>query len=67
VDGIALAQAIASSYPTIPVLLTTGYVRRTDPDLSWPVLRKPYDVAALDKAIQETVENHECAKAAVAR
>jgi PAS domain S-box-containing protein len=58
VDGIALAQAIASSYPTIPVLLTTGYARRTDPDLAWPVLRKPYDVAALDKAIQETVENH---------
>ena len=41
VDGIALAQAIASSYPTIPVLLTTGYARRTDPDLAWPVLRKP--------------------------
>jgi two-component system NtrC family sensor kinase len=57
-DGIDLAQAVASAYPAIPVLLTTGYARRMDPDLVWPVLRKPYDVEALDKAIYETIEKH---------
>ena len=57
-DGIALAQAVASAYPAIPVLLTTGYARRMDPDLVWPVLRKPYDVQALDKAIYETIQKH---------
>ena len=40
------------------MLLTTGYARRMDPDLVRPVLRKPYDVEALDKAIYETIEKH---------
>jgi PAS domain S-box-containing protein len=51
-DGIALARALRERYPNLPVMLVTGY---TDaPALAqaeFSVLRKPYGLADLSRAI----------------
>jgi DNA-binding NtrC family response regulator len=56
-NGMALAQAIGNSYPQIPVLLTSGYsdVVQTA-ESQFPILRKPFQLPALDKAIREALE-----------
>ena len=54
-NGLQLADALRRRHPDITVLLTTGYsssaqdaVRR-----GFAVLRKPYDLAALERALRE--------------
>jgi PAS domain S-box-containing protein len=56
-NGMALAQAIASRYPQLPLLLTSGYsdVVQTA-ESQFPILRKPFQLPALDKAIREALE-----------
>ena len=56
-NGMALAQAIGNRYPQIPVLLTSGYsdVVQTA-ESQFPILRKPFQLPALDKAIREALE-----------
>jgi len=54
-DGVALAQALAERFPRIPVVLTTGYSKVFDQDPHWPVLRKPYQIAALGRIIHDTL------------
>jgi len=56
-NGMALAQAIGNRYPQIPVLLTSGYsdVVQTA-ESQFPILRKPFRLPALDKAIREALE-----------
>ncbi len=56
ITGLDLADAVRQRFPSIPVLLTTGYsssaqnaVRR-----GFAVLQKPYDIAALQRALGET-------------
>jgi two-component system, NtrC family, sensor kinase len=58
-NGLDLAREIAVRFPTIPVLLTTGYsasaqdaVRR-----GVVVLQKPYDLEGLRRNIREAVES----------
>jgi two-component system NtrC family sensor kinase len=53
-NGIELAHQIRRDYPDLPVLLTTGYFNAVDKPLprGLPVLRKPYDVAELQKAVR---------------
>jgi PAS domain S-box-containing protein len=55
-DGLALAQQISIDYPRLPVILTTGYAKRLDADPGFPVLRKPYDISALGRAIREAID-----------
>jgi CheY-like chemotaxis protein len=56
-NGIALAQEIKNRYPSIPVLLTSGYsdvVQTAVPHVR--VLRKPFQLPALEKSIREALE-----------
>jgi nitrogen-specific signal transduction histidine kinase/CheY-like chemotaxis protein len=58
-DGVALAREIRSRFPHIPVLLTSGYsdaVRAAEHQFA--ILRKPFQISALDKAVRETLEQH---------
>jgi two-component system NtrC family sensor kinase len=52
-NGLDLARRIGTLRPTLPVLLATGYsdVAQEAADEGFPVLRKPYEVAALHAAI----------------
>jgi PAS domain S-box-containing protein len=56
-NGIALAQEIANHYPDIPVVLTSGYndVVQTA-QARFSILRKPFQLSALEKAIREALE-----------
>jgi PAS domain S-box-containing protein len=54
-DGVALAQALAERFPRIPVVLTTGYSKVFDQEPHWPVLRKPYQIAALGRIIYDAL------------
>jgi len=58
-NGVELAHQIRKDYPRLPVLLTTGYFNAADKPLprGLPVLRKPYDVAELKKAVSTTIGN----------
>jgi PAS domain S-box-containing protein len=56
-NGIALAQEIGSRYSWIPVLLTSGYsdvVQTVASQL--PILRKPFQLPALEKFIREALD-----------
>jgi PAS domain S-box-containing protein len=56
-NGIALAQEIGNRYPHIPVLLTSGYsdvVQATESKRA--ILRKPFQLPALEKSIREALE-----------
>ncbi len=53
IDGVGLAGAIRSRYPSLPVILTTGYsdaAQAAPPDLR--ILHKPFDADALRDFIQ---------------
>jgi two-component system NtrC family sensor kinase len=56
-NGVELAHQIRKDYPDLPVVLTTGYYNAVDKPLprGLPVLRKPYDVAELKKAVEAAV------------
>lgn len=56
-NGIALAQEIGNHYPQIPVLLTTAYsdVVQTA-ESRFAILRKPFQLAALEKSLREALE-----------
>jgi DNA-binding NtrC family response regulator len=58
-NGIALAQEIGTRYPHIPVTLTSGYsdVVQTA-DSRFAILRKPFQLPALEKFIREALEHH---------
>jgi len=56
-NGIALAQEIGNRYPQIPVLLTSGYSDVVQTAGSqFTILRKPFQLPALDKSIREARE-----------
>jgi PAS domain S-box-containing protein len=57
IDGIGLAAEVRSRYPTLPVLLTTGYseVLQAAPS-NLKILRKPFDADALKNFVQEFAE-----------
>ena len=50
-DGLALARKVTDRYGSIPIVLTTGYTRAFDSDPEFPVLQKPYQIAALGRLI----------------
>jgi CheY-like chemotaxis protein len=55
-NGIHLAQEVNEHYPKLPVLLTTGY---SDVAMSagtrFPILRKPFELAGLERAVREAL------------
>jgi PAS domain S-box-containing protein len=56
IDGLALARTVSTKYPRIPVVLTTGYTKVFETDPEFPVLRKPYQIAALGRVIHDALE-----------
>jgi PAS domain S-box-containing protein len=55
IDGLALARTVCTRYPHIPVVLTTGYTEAFDTDPEFPLLRKPYQIAALGRVIHDAL------------
>jgi PAS domain S-box-containing protein len=55
-DGVELALAVRERYPDIPVVLTSGYAKALRAHHALPILRKPYQLAALGKAIRENID-----------
>jgi CheY-like chemotaxis protein len=55
-NGIHLAQEVSELYPTLGVLLTTGYSDvAAAAETRFPILRKPFEVAALERAVSEAL------------
>jgi PAS domain S-box-containing protein len=54
-DGLALAREINKRHPRLPVLLTSGYAKALSEPHGLPILRKPYQIAALAEAIRTTL------------
>jgi CheY-like chemotaxis protein len=56
-NGIALAHEINNRYPHLPVLLASGYTDVVQANESrFVILRKPFQLPALEKAIREILE-----------
>jgi CheY-like chemotaxis protein len=49
-DGIALARKLGELHPHLPVLVTTGYANAAE-KVDLPILRKPYDIGDLGRAV----------------
>jgi two-component system NtrC family sensor kinase len=56
-NGIDLAAAVRGRFPAIGVLLTTGYSSSAQDAArqGFDVLQKPYDLAALERALRTTL------------
>jgi len=56
-NGLELAQAIRERHPGLPVLLTSGYseVVAKEGTFGFPLLRKPYSVEALSRALRKAL------------
>jgi PAS domain S-box-containing protein len=65
-DGLALARAVKERHPDIPTVLTTGYAKIFDSDPEFPVLRKPYQIAALARVIRQALDAAKPARPALA-
>lgn len=50
-DGLALAAEIKQRRPDLPVLLTTGYSNSAREPARFPILRKPYELQELSRAL----------------
>ena len=59
IDGLALARTVCTKYPHIPVVLTTGYTKVFENDPEFPLLRKPYQIAALGRVIHDALGSAE--------
>jgi two-component system, NtrC family, sensor kinase len=57
-NGLDLARAIGERFPTMPVLLTTGYSASAQDAVRQGVvvLQKPYDLDALRRSIRDAIE-----------
>lgn len=55
-NGVALAEICRARFPQVPVLLTSGYSEATQTvDGGFEILRKPFELAALEEAIAGAV------------
>lgn len=56
-DGLALARAVRDRTPSLPVVLTSGYSKLADEaGREFQILRKPYEISALARAIRSAIE-----------
>jgi PAS domain S-box-containing protein len=56
-DGLALARLLKERHPDLPVVLTTGYAKIFESEPEFPVLRKPYQIAALGRVIRSALDS----------
>jgi len=55
-NGIHLAQEVSERYPQMRVVLTTGYSDiAAAAEVRFPILRKPFEAAALERAIRNAL------------
>jgi CheY-like chemotaxis protein len=55
-DGVSLAQHIRTEHPDMPIVLTTGFSAAARlQGLDFPVIRKPYQLPDLERAIDEAL------------
>ena len=58
-DGLTLARAIRQQHADVPVILVTGYSEAAGAaEKDFIVLRKPYQLAELSRAIAEVIADH---------
>jgi PAS domain S-box-containing protein len=56
-DGLGLAGQCRERFPDLPVLLTSGYSDTAqEADGRFAILRKPFELSALERAIEQEVE-----------
>jgi len=55
-DGLILAREIRARFPEVPIVLATGFAKLFDSAPEFPVLRKPYQIGDLARAIREALE-----------
>jgi PAS domain S-box-containing protein len=61
-DGVALARRVKEDYPDVAVLLSTGYARAASTlDTGLPVLRKPYQLTTLARAVRDALDRQPAA------
>ncbi|WP_243368140.1 hybrid sensor histidine kinase/response regulator [Microvirga solisilvae] len=56
-NGVDLARVVRERYPSLPILLTTGYsnMAQTAMDEGLSILRKPYEMGELVESIERTL------------
>jgi PAS domain S-box-containing protein len=58
INGIGLAQICQERFPDIPILLTSGFSDAAQAaDGRFDILRKPFELAALERAIEGAINN----------
>lgn len=59
VNGLELARRICSTYPGLPVILTSGYseLLASDPNHGFTLLRKPYSLKQLASALAQATSH----------
>jgi CheY-like chemotaxis protein len=58
-SGISLAETCRERYPSLPVLLTTGFTDAAQAvDGRFDILRKPFELSALERAIETAIGRH---------
>ena len=68
VDGLGLAQICRERFPDIPVLLTSGFSNAAEAaDGRFPILRKPFELSALEHAIEQAFGRGDAPRRAGAR
>jgi DNA-binding NtrC family response regulator len=56
-DGLGLARHVSREHPGIKILLTTGYSQAaSDPRTPFAVLRKPYQLATMARAVRNALD-----------
>ena len=56
-DGLALAREVCTNHPDAAVLLTSGYTDLAQEiEVEFPILRKPFHMAALEAAVREALQ-----------
>jgi PAS domain S-box-containing protein len=67
-DGIALAQVCREQYRNLPVLLTSGFSEAAEAvNGRFDILRKPFELAALERAIAAAIKNGDAQRPRAAR
>jgi PAS domain S-box-containing protein len=57
-DGLQLGRTVRERHPCVPILLTSGYARMAEAAANeFPILRKPYELSALSRAVRNTVQS----------
>jgi DNA-binding NtrC family response regulator len=65
IDGVALARIVRERRPELPILLATGYSKAAEAAQDeFSILRKPYQIGQLGRAIAKVIAQARAANAA---